>query len=265
MDKKENILENLKTLRKFEPMSPKKVYHVNTLTTYGTMAEILKLVSKKNQFVIETKYDDMNGCPKLIQILFSHRFILYIILVETLYLPEFDLCLHHQIKCLFSTILSPSNEIQSWKNIKIELKYFLDCNIFSWTQIENVQVVNIQRKFQEWFRKFFVNIQLNYVPSNSWTLEMAIAFLFQEQLDTSPAKSRNWNIGLFAHFNTNCNERLIADRFVLNILADNKSRSILGNYAIHECMAVNRIAALLQNDWTRKNGEKYLKKYYNNS
>jgi hypothetical protein len=44
MDKKENILENLKTLRKFEPMSPKKVYHVNTLTTYGTMAEILKLV-----------------------------------------------------------------------------------------------------------------------------------------------------------------------------------------------------------------------------
>jgi hypothetical protein len=230
------------------------------------MTELIKLVSQKKEFVIETKYDDVSGCPKLIQILFAHKFKLHIILVETLYLPEFDLCLHYQIESLFSIILSPSNEIRSWNDIKMELKFFLGCSIFSLSQIEKIHVVNMQHKFQVWFRKNFANIELNYVPSNNWTLEMAIAFLFQQYLDTSHSKSRDWNIGLFAQFDTDCDEGFIySDPLIFNLLEDNRRRSILGKYAVQECMAVNKIAALLQNDWTRKHGENYLKKYYNNS
>ncbi len=112
-------------------MSRRKIYYVNYLTTYNTMIELINLVSEKKQFVIETKYDNMNGCPELIQILFAHKFKLHIIFVETLFLQDFDLFLHYQIASLFSIILSPSNEIQPWNDIKMELKFFLDCCIFS--------------------------------------------------------------------------------------------------------------------------------------
>jgi hypothetical protein len=77
--------------------------------------------------------------------------------------------------------------------------------------------------------------------------------------------SHEWNIGLFAHFDTDCDEKLIRDKRVLNLLADNRCRSILNKYAVHECMAVNKICTLLQNNWTRKHAENYLKEFYSNS
>ena len=266
MNSKRSIRRNITTLTKFEPMSPKKIHYINTLTKYNTMTELINLVKQKKQFVIETKYDEINGCPKLIHILFAHKFVLHIILVETLYLPEIDFCLHHQIQCLFSFILSESNEIQSWNDIKSDLLYFLDCSLFTRRQIQNIQAISIQHKFQAWFREKFSNIKLNYIPSNNWTIENAIAFLFQQYFDTSLSNSRDWNIGLFAHFDTDYDPNpVLADRCVLNLLKDNKRRSVLGKYAIHECMAVNKIAALLQNHWTRQHGESYLKKYYSNA
>ena len=79
MNARQNILKNIKTLTKFEPMSPRKIYYVNCLTKHNIMTELIQLVSQKKQFVIETKYDRINGCPKLIQILFAHKFILHII------------------------------------------------------------------------------------------------------------------------------------------------------------------------------------------
>ena len=100
------------------------------------MTELIELISQKKEFVTETKYDDMNGCPKLIQVLFAHEFKLNNILVEVLYLPDFDSYLHHQIASLSSIILSPSNEIRSWNAFKLQLKVFLDCSIFSLDQIE---------------------------------------------------------------------------------------------------------------------------------
>jgi len=134
------------------------------------------------------------------------------------------------------------------------------------SQIEKIHLVNMQHKFQAWFGKNFADIELNYISSNHWTIEMAIAFLFQQYLDTSFSKSHDWNIGLFAQFDTDCDEGFIySDPLVFNLLEDNRRRSILGQYAVHECMAVNKIAALLQNDWTRKHAENYLQKYYNNS
>ena len=264
MNRKQNILRNISTLTKFEPMSPKKIHYVNCLTKHNIMTELIELVAQKNQFVIETKYDNVYGVPQLIQILFAHKLKLHIVLVETLYLPKSDSYLHNQIASLFSIILSPSNKIQSWNDIKTKLKLFLDFSIFKLDQIEKIDVVNIQHKFQEWFRKNFANIQLQHAPSDNWSLEDAIAFSFQQYFNQYLSCSYQWNVGLFARFDTNCNEKLIKDRLVLNLLSDNRRRHNLTQYAVHECMAVNKIAAFLQNYWTRKHQENYLKKYYNN-
>ena len=261
-----NILQNITILPKFEPKSPKKIYHINCLTPYNTVTELIQLVSQASVFVIETKYDDMNGCPKLIQILFAHKCIYYIILVETLYLPSHDdSYLFYQIASLFSTILSPYNEIRSWKDLKSQLKYFLDCGLFSLHQIEEITVINVEHQFQEWFKKHFVNIELASVPTNTWTLEMSIAFLFQEYFSSHLSNSMDWNIGLFAQFDTDCDEKFMysSDPWIFNTLKDNKRRSVLTKYAIEECFAVDQIGEMLQNNWTRKNLENYLKKFYN--
>lgn len=262
MTSKQNILQNIANLTKFAPMIFKQVHYVNCLTSYTAMGEIMQLLLNKTEFVIETKYDLRTGCPKLIQILFSHKLKLHIILVETLYLPDFDIILHNMIRELFAKVLSPSNEIRSWNNIKAELKLFLDCSLFSINQIENIHAVNVQQKFDEWFKKYFHSIKLNNVPSDNWTLDKAIAFLFQQCLDTSLSKSLDWNIGLFAKFDTCFNEKSTTKKNLTNLIKDNERRTILSDFAINECLAVNKIAALVLYAWGRRQGEKIVKQYY---
>ncbi|CAF1461496.1 unnamed protein product [Adineta steineri] len=230
------------------------------------MGNLIRLVKEKNQFIIETKYDHIDKCPKLIQILFAHRFVLHIILVETLYLPDSaDTILHNLIAHLFSVILSPINVIQSWNSIKNDLQLFVDFSIFSSSQIEQIHNVSIEEKFQLWFKKHFNTLQLNCIPSTNWSLQMAIAFSSLEYFDTFEAKSRDWNIGLFAQFEIIGDGKAINDTQAIVLIADNKRRQTLSEYAIQEVMAINQIAALLQNSWTQANAENYLNEYYSNS
>ncbi|CAF0931879.1 unnamed protein product [Adineta ricciae] len=262
MNTRRHILRNLTTLAKFEPMSPRKIYYINCFTRYDILGELINLVKQKMEFVLETKYDKINGCPKLIQVLFVHKLVLHIILVETLYLPELDFCLHHQIRCLFSVILLPSNEIQSWNDIKSDLRYFLNCSLFTRCQIEKLQVTNIKQKFEAWFEEKFIDIRLS-APSDGWMLEEAVGFLFRQYFDTTLSHSRDWNIGLFAHFNTECDPKYVGlSPDVICLLKNNKRRSVLCQHVIHECIAVRKITAVLQNNCTRKHAENHLIKYY---
>ncbi|CAF1446057.1 unnamed protein product [Adineta ricciae] len=263
MDSRRFILRNLTSLTKFEPTAPRKFYYVNTLTKNETITELIDLVKQKTEFVVETKYDKINGCPKLIQILFGHKFVLHTILVETLYLPEIDHCLHHQLKRLFSVILSQSNEIQSWDDIKSDLYHFLKCSLFTKHQVEKLQAVSIKEKFGRWFEEKCINMKVYGARSEEWSIEEAFAFLFQQYFDTSVSDCRDWNVGLFAYLHTNCEPHPNRhNQDVINLLNDNKRRLILRQYAIHECTAVRKIASVLQNSWTRKNAENYLIKYY---
>jgi hypothetical protein len=49
------------------------------------MVELIQLVLQKSQFAIETKRDNVYGMPLLIQILFVHKFMLFVILVEAVW------------------------------------------------------------------------------------------------------------------------------------------------------------------------------------
>jgi hypothetical protein len=121
--------------------------------------------------------------------------------------------LHDQIISLFSIILSPSNHSESWNDIKTKLKLFLGCCIFQLHQIENIQAVSIQHKFQGWFRKNFTNIKLNYVPSDDWSLEMAITFLFQQHFDTDCGENLMMDVLLIYWKTTNVDEAFVNTQF----------------------------------------------------
>jgi hypothetical protein len=70
---------------------------------------------------------------------------------------------------------------------------------------------------------------------------MAIALLFQQYFDTSPSNSRDWNIGLFARFDLDCDEKVFRGKTTaVNLLQDNRRRTTLTKYAVHECIAVKK-------------------------
>ncbi|CAF4375109.1 unnamed protein product [Rotaria sp. Silwood2] len=264
MDKQQNILQNLMNLPKFEPMTPKKTYYINRTTTYDTILKLIRLASKAKQFIIQTKYCHANKHPALITILLANEFQLHILLIETIYLTKADSILHNKIQQLFFIILSPSNVVHSWTDIKEELQSFLNSFLFTFHQIQNIRVTNIKDKFQHWFQNTFVNIELNNISLNDSTLEMAIAFMFQQYLDTTLSKSSDWNIGLFLELYPDHHEGLFhRGAYVCSLPKPNRYRALHIEYAIHECMAVNRIVRIFQNSWTRTHAENYLKNYYN--
>ncbi|CAF1461858.1 unnamed protein product, partial [Rotaria sordida] len=94
MNKQQYTLQNLAFLPKFEPMTPKKTYYINRTTTDDIMSKVIRLASKAQQFIIQTKCYHTNKYPALIQILFAYEFKLHIILIETLYLTQNNSILH---------------------------------------------------------------------------------------------------------------------------------------------------------------------------
>lgn len=163
---------------------------------------------------------------------------------------------------MFSIILSPSNIIQSWTDIKQELRLFTRSHFFNCQQIEKMQVINVKNKFQDWFRKTFANIELNYASFDNWQLDAAFAFIFQQNFDTTLSKSIDWNIGLFLQLNPGGIERLRC-KCITSLPPPNRYRTELSDYAIDESIAIRRIVAVFQNSFTLKHAENYLKKYYN--
>lgn len=256
-------MEILRSLPKFEPLTPKQIYYLNQTTKCDTLSTLIEVAKKAKQFVIETKYGYKDAYPTLIQILFAHRFTLFIIILDSKHLPWTNRYLHKNIESLFSVILSPYNEIQSWNDVTMDLKIFFDYALFKFHDIDRIHVVGIEKQFRQWVQSQFGNTRSNNVLVEYWTLQMAISFAFQEYLDITLSSSYDWDIGLFLEFDENYVEELIQrDTFVCDVQSGHRHRSIHSEYAVLECLAVNRIAVLFQNEWTLKNAETFLKKYY---
>ena len=191
-----------------------------------------------------------------------------VIVVDSKHLPWLDLTLHAKVEPLFFVILSPSNEVQSWNDIKTDLKLFFDYALFksAYQKIERVRLVSIQRRFRQWLQEKLLDDQLSNASFKHWTLQIAIAFTFQEYLDTTLSKSYDWEIGLYLEFDPDYVEELINRNTIASKLkVGHQCRAIHRKYAVYECMAINKIAVLFQNEWTLKHTDNYLKKYYGDS
>ena len=284
MNQQYKILQSLSHLPRFETLAPRKVFYINRNTSLDLMSELIHRVKQTNQFIMATKYDYTSNCPALLQVLFWKEFNTYVILIEMRYLPNEISILFQHIELLLSIILCPSNFIQAWGDIKIELKHFLTYGLFSIEQLVQIEVVNLQQKFKRWFDKIFDHNEDCYElyddmndnskciclhrpfqhTYNEWSLKMAIGFTFHTYFDTS-LTYKNWSIGLFLQFHIPSTEETNNDIFSdAQIQNENIFRCILSEYVTQECMATYKIGSLLQNAWIRKHTEEYLKNYYNN-
>ena len=75
---------------------------------------------------------------------------------------------------------------------------------------------------------------------------MAMALIFQEYLDTNLSKNHDSDIGIYLEFDPGFIKELIHSE-----------------YAVHESMVMNKVAALFLNVWTLKQTENYSNRYSN--
>ncbi|CAM4842450.1 unnamed protein product [Rotaria magnacalcarata] len=203
----QKVLQNLKYLPKFESIASRKIYYINRTTTWDTITKLIKLAKETNRFVMEIKYGYKDTYPALIQILSPYKMQFFVVFVETKHLPWLDLCLHAKIEPLFSL--------------------FLDHALFKSHQIDRIRVVSIQQKSRQWLQKTLGSVELKHALFDHWTLQTAMAFIFQEYLDTTLSKSHDWDIGLYLEFDPGYVEKLIhRDTFVCNLQAGHYYRSI---------------------------------------
>lgn len=272
-------------LPKFEPLPPSKLFYINHNTSIHLVDDLIHFVQQIREFILLTKYDSIIYEPSLLQIAFRKEHQTYVVFIEMRYLPGRDGVLFQRIQTLLGFILYPSNFVQSWGDIQMELKHFLVYDLFSMSQINEMKSVNIQQKFKRWFEKTFehsndcndmyddMNDQsyclCAYRPLkhtyNEWSLTMALTFTFQLFFNTSLIHSK-WNVGLYLQSELDSSAATTLNHSTDNQKRDQKKlREILNEFAIHECLAVDKFVTLFQNASLRKHIEESLKNYYINN
>ena len=76
-------------------------------------------------------------------------------------------------------------------------------------KLKEFNLVSIQRRFRQWLQEKLLDNQLSNAPFKHWTLQIAIAFTFQEYLDTTLSKIYDWDIGLYLEFDPDYVKELI--------------------------------------------------------
>lgn len=263
-----DIIHNTRQLPKYQPFTSKQIHFVNFTTTNEALDELIYFAKQVNYFVIETKYDYKlgydNESPALIQILFDYNMTFHVILVDAQYLIKYRdedeyysdwqyNSLQSQIQHLFSIILSSSNSIYSWTNIKSDLKWYLHLNFFTVEHIDKMIVYNIRELFEEWVLHDFTCHENKYKKTICWTLEMAAGFMFRKRLDTRISKCKLWGLGLFLqHDNNREDELLFQELFAGNVTLANEHRYVLTEFAVNECIAIHTIFSCLRDDSMKK-------------
>ncbi|CAF1412022.1 unnamed protein product [Adineta steineri] len=254
MDQNQNILQYLTSLPKFRSGVSKKSYFISHTIPYEKVIKLIDLARQTKQFIIQTKRYDKKKYPALIQILFSQEQTLHIILIETMHLPSEDLIKFKKIQHLLYIILLRSNTIYSWKNIKHELHLFLKLKLFLSHQIEDMRAIHVKDQLANWLHETF-----DKIPYYGWNLKTAIAYMFMEALDASPIDS-DWNIGFYREVRPDHYGGLIPNGPAIIIVPKpDPYRIKYIKYAIHECVAVNKIVSFFENPWTRQHVELFLK------
>ena len=191
------------------------------------------------------KNDYHSHRPALIQIEYVRQRSV-ILLVEVGHLPHRSSALFWLIQSLFKVILQPSNRILSWGDGASELSAFLPCGLFSMTMVDQTCMINVQDSFRRGYNRRYPHAcglpsdddhpscTCLYRPvknrHNPWSLQKAVAWTFCQFLDKSYTNS-NWSRCLDS--------------------GDVRS-SLMVEYAAHDCLAVTKIFAVIENKWTNQ-------------
>lgn len=216
------------------------------------MHTFIELARQMKEFTIDTEHDYYTHRPALIQIEFIHQ-PSWILLIEINHLPDESSLLFWLIRSLFKIILNYTKIIFSWGNLKDELTEFINSKIFSSNTLYQINFINVQQKFKEWHANTMKHVShyplfdshqilCTYVYKSlidlhhKWSLQMAIAYVFNEFLDKTRTKS-NWSRHLDLS-NAKASSRI----------HNNEKQTIeeMIQYAAYDCLAVTKLAIVLE-------------------
>jgi hypothetical protein len=242
----------LSVLPKFIPANDYKIYHINRITSPILLPDLIQLARETIKFTIDTEHDYYTHQAALIQIEFIQAKSV-VLLIETCHLPHASSLLFWLIQSLFKVILQPSNTIYSWGDAIFELSHFIQYGLFSSKTLQQINTINIQKRFKKWYNKIFVH-DCGLLPldndnplctclhrpvknkNDQWSLQKAIAYTFNQFLDKKRRKSswsRSLDIAyLQQHSVLNNNQKKILEHLIL--------------YAVNDCLAVTKLLVPLK-------------------
>ena len=221
----------------FTPLPHHRLY-LNRFTNVQTLREIIAVAETSSIFTLDTESVNVFQQPNRpaliqIQILLPDEPSLVLIL-EANHLPPEPSETFRQIRQLCRIVLDPRKEIFVWGSIN-ELQSFLPFRLFTSEEITSSGNKNFQQRFQEHWQENHVHQLtdcecercLGKSPTNTWSLQDAVAFQLKEWLDKRSTQS-TFDIGLDPRFNT-------------TDPAHRKLREQLSEYASNDCLAIERL------------------------
>ena len=176
------------------------------------------------------------------------------VLIETCHLPHRASILFWLIRSLCKVIFQSDKLILAWGDIINELSTFIDYGLFSLNSIQHIHTMDVQHLFKPWYNERYPH-QCGLSPSaddhitctcphrvvknknDRWSLQKAIAYLFDEFLDKSRTKS-HWS------------RRLVSRdvrRFSITNRKESECRELI-SYAVNDCLAVTKLFTKMQAD-----------------
>ena len=158
------------------------------------------------------------------------------------------------IRSLFKVIFQSNKLILALGNIIDELFVFIDYGLFSLNSVQHILTMDVQHLFKPWYNERYPH-QCGLLPSaddhitctyphqvvknknDRWSLQKAIAYLFDKFLDKSRTKS-NWSRRL---------ESRDVRRFSIPNRKESECRELI-SYAANDCLAVTQLFTKMQAD-----------------
>lgn len=235
------------------PVNDHQVHIINHSTPTSLLPDLILLARQTVTFTIDTEQDYYTHQPALIQIEFV-QMTSVVILVETCHLPHRDSILFWLIRCLFKAIFQPNKLFLGWGDIIDELTSFIDYGLFSSSLLKDITTIDVQARFKVWYNDNYphnchlspsVDDHITCICSHrpvknlndKWSLQKAIAYLFNEFLDKTRTKS-DWSRRL---------ESKDVRRYSITNRKENESRELIA-YAVNDCLAVTKLFATMQAD-----------------
>ena len=246
--------KTLSVLPTFTPLNDNcHIYHINQSTPSMLIHDLIIMAQQTTHFTIDTEGDYYTHIPALIQIEFI-RTPSIVLLIETCHLPHVTSILFWLISSLIKIIFKSSNTFYAWGDLKCELSNFIHYGLFSVHTIDQIHPINIQHRFKQLYNQTYVHkcglpslyedhlsCTCLYRPvkhkNNQWSLQKAIAYIFNEFLDKHRRQS-HWSQRLTyktLHQYTVLNKKQAKNIYEQRIL-----------YAVNDCLAVTKLCMILK-------------------
>lgn len=187
-------MDNLKHLPLFRSSQTFNVIHLRQSTTLAIVDEILRQMRSARKFIIVTEPNTAVDQNMLMFICASTSVESLVVGLDYLQERDDDTEYASILREIFESIFRSYNSILTWGTHHSQLEPFLKFNLFTHDQLLEVQALDQQLKFHEWFDRVMddsdqkfdlcscVRRRLCLKHPHSFSLSEAIAICFHENL-----------------------------------------------------------------------------------